>query len=406
MDSLITAAARALAVGDPLGALKRIALRDDPPALALRGIAMAQLGDHVKAKALLRRAARAFGPSEVMARARCAIAEAEVALASRHLAWPEKELRAARVTLEAHGDWLNVAHARHLEIRRLLLTGHLVEAEETLSEISPVPLPPASRAVYELLAAEIAMRRVRADAARSALSRAKRAARRAGIPGLLAEVDNALRVFHSPAACLLDCGAQRPLLLADVEALLTSRALIVDARRHLVFQRGTSVSLAKRPVLFALARALGEAWPAEVARDALIARVFRTRCADESHRARLRVEVGRLRRLLVPLAGVTATKRGFMLMPRRAKDVHVLARPIEDQHATLLAVLTDGEPWSSSALALALHASQRTVQRALDSLNAAGKVQSFGRGRARRWTVSPLQGLATGLLLHTSSLID
>ena len=160
MDSLITAAARALAAGDPLGALKRVALRDDAPALALRGIAMAQLGDLVRAKALLRSAARAFGPKEAVARARCVVAEAEIALVSRDLGWPAKALDAARATLEAHGDRVNAAHARNLEVRRLLLIGRLDEAERTLAELDPAPFPPASRAAHELVVAGIAMRRL------------------------------------------------------------------------------------------------------------------------------------------------------------------------------------------------------------------------------------------------------
>jgi len=172
MDSLITAAAHALAVGDPLGALKRVALRDDPPALALRGIAMAQLGDLVRAKALLRSAARAFGPREVVARARCVVAEAEIALASRDLTWPAKALDVARATLEAHGDRVNAAHARYLEVRRLLLIGRLDEAERTLAVLDPTPLPPALRAAHELVVAGIAMRRVRTKEARAALDRA------------------------------------------------------------------------------------------------------------------------------------------------------------------------------------------------------------------------------------------
>src|SRR6478735_2892794 len=129
MDSLITAAARALAAGDPLGALNRVALRDDAPALALRGIAMAQLGDLVRAKTLLRSAARAFGPREAVARARCVVAEAEIALISRELGFPTSALGAARATLERHGDRLNAAHARHLQVRRLVLIGRLDEAE-------------------------------------------------------------------------------------------------------------------------------------------------------------------------------------------------------------------------------------------------------------------------------------
>jgi hypothetical protein len=406
MDSLITAAARALAAGDPLGALKRVALRDDAPALALRGIAMAQLGDLVRAKALLRRAARAFGPKEAMARARCVVAEAEIALVSRDLGWPAKALDAARATLEEHGDRVNAAHARYLEVRRLLLIGRLDQAERTLAELDPAPFPPASRAAHELAVAGIAMRRLRTKAAREALARAERAASHARIPALTAEVENASLILNTPAARLIASGEERLLLLEDVEALLASKALVVDACRYVVRDARTVVSLATRPVLFALARALGEAWPADVPRGTLVARAFRAKHADESYRARLRVEVGRLRVELRTLADVSATKRGFALVPRRACEVVVLARPVEEKHAAVLAFLADGESWSSSGLALALAASQRTVQRALDSLAAAGKVQSFGRGRARRWMTPPMPGFTTTLLLPTPLLID
>ena len=399
MDSLITAAARALAAGDPLGALKRVALRNDAPALALRGIAMAQLGDLVRAKALLRNAARAFGPREAVARARCIVAEAEIALVSRDLAWPVKALDAARATLEAHGDRVNAAHARYLEVRRLLLIGRLDEAERTLAGLDPAPLPPASRAAHELVVAGIAMRRLRTKAARAALDRAGRAARDAAIPALTAEVESASLVLNTPAARLIARGEERPLLLEDVEALLASRALVVDACRYAVRDAGSVISLATRPVLFALARALGEAWPGDVSRGTLVALAFRGKLADESHRARLRVEVGRLRAALRTLAGVSATSRGFVLVPRGAREVVVLARPVEEQHAAVLAFLADGESWSSSALALALGASQRTVQRALDELAATGKVQPFGRGRARRWMTPPVGGFTTTLLL-------
>jgi hypothetical protein len=399
MDSLITAAASALAAGDPLGALKRVALRDDAPALALRGIAMAQLGDLARAKALLRRAARAFGPKEAVARARCVVAEAEVALASRDLGWPAKTLDAARVTLEAHGDRINAAHARRLEVRRLLLIGRLDEAERTLARLDPTPFPPASRTAHELVVAGIAMRRLRTKAARAALAQAQRSARDAGIPALTAEVESARRILNTPAARLLASGTERFLLLEDVEALLASNAFVVDACRHVVRDARAAVSLARRPVLFALARALGEAWPGDVARDTLVARAFGARHADESHRARLRVEIGRLRTVLRTLAGVGATTRGFALTPRRAREVVVLARPVDEEHAAVLAFLADGESWSSSALALALSTSQRTVQRALDALAAGDKVQSFGRGRARRWMTPPVPGFTTALLL-------
>ena len=367
---------------------------------------MAQLGDLARAKALLRRAVRAFGPNEAVARARCVVAEAEIALVSRDLGWPAKALDAARATLEEHGDRVNAAHARYLEVRRLLLIGRLDEAERTLAELDPAPFPPASRTAHELVVAGIAMRRLRTKAARAALARAQRAARHARIPALTAEVESAFLVLNRPAARLIASGEARLLLLEEVEALLGSRAFVVDACRHVVCDERKVVSLAKRPVLFALARALGEAWPGDVPRDTLVARAFGSKLADESHRARLRVEVGRLRTVLRALADVSATKRGFALAPRRGREAVVLARPVDEEHAALLAFLADGESWSSSALALALGTSQRTVQRALDSLAAAGKVQSFGRGRARRWMTPPVPGFTTTLLLPAPLPID
>ncbi len=399
MDSLITAAAWALARGDPLGALNRVALRDDAPALALRGIAMAQLGDLERAKTLLRKAARSFGAQEAVARARCIVADAEIALVSRDLGWPANALDAARATLEAHGDHLNAAHARNLEVRRLLLLGRLGEAEQRLAGIGTAQLPPTLRAAHELAVAGIAIRRLRTQAARDALERAERAAREADIPALTAEVASASVLLNTPAARLITQGAERLLLLEDVEALLASGAFVVDACRHIVRQAATVISLANRPVLFALLRALAEAWPGDVPRAALLARAFRAKHADESHRARLRVEVGRLRVELQTLADISATTRGFVLTPCPTREVVVLAPPIEERHAAVLAFLADGEFWSSSALAIALGASPRTVQRALDSLAAAGKVQSFARGRARRWMRPPVPGFPTSLLL-------
>jgi hypothetical protein len=334
------------------------------------------------------------------------VAEAEVAFASRDLSWPQKALDSARVTLEAHGDTVNAAHARYLEIRRLLLIGHIDEAEAMLAHLDPALLPSALRTAHELVVAGIAVRRLRAKEARAALARAERAVHHAGIPALTAEVESALHALNTPAARLIVSGEERLLLLEDVEALLASNAFIVDDSRHVVRDGTKAVSLATRPVLFALARALGEAWPGDVPRHVLIARAFGSRFTDGSHRARLRVEVGRLRAMLRPMATVSATKQGFALAPRRAREVVVLARPVDEEHAAVLAFLTDGESWSSSALALALGASQRTVQRALDSLAAAGKVQSFGRGRARRWVTPPLTGFTTTLLLPAPQLFD
>jgi DNA-binding transcriptional ArsR family regulator len=412
MDSLITAAARALAAGDPIGALKRVALRDDAPALALRGIAMAQLGDLPRAKALLKSAARAFGPHEAVARARCVVAEAEIALVSRELSWPVKALDSALATLEERGDRVNAAHARYLQVRRLLLIGRVHEAEVRLAEVDPAPLPPASRTAHELVVAGIAVRRLKAKAARAALVRAERAMLDAHIPALAAEVESAFIALDAPAARLIAGGGQRLLVLEEVEALLASNAFVVDACRLVVRQGDTVVSLATRPVLFALARALGEAWPGDATRTELIARAFGSKFTDESHRARLRVEVGRLRAALRPLASVSATKQGFaleergLLKQRGLPEVVVLARPVEDEHAGVLAFLGDGESWSTSALALAMGTSQRTVQRALDALAAGGKVQAYGRGRARRWMTPPVMGFTTTLLLPAPLPID
>jgi hypothetical protein len=399
MDSLITAAARALSTGNPLNALNFIALRDDPPALALRGIAMAQLGDLARAKLLLRRAARAFGPREAVARARCAVAEAEIALVSRDLNWPVKPLDAAHDALGRHGDHANAAHARYLKARYLLLIGRLDDAERLLVGFDPAPLPPASRAAHALVVAGVAMRRLRIKAARAALAAAERAAQQTRIAPLLAEVESAAVVLNAPAARLIGGGVERLLKLDEIETLLASKALVVDACRHVVSHGNKQISLETRPVLFALARALAEAWPGDVSRAALLSRAFRAKHADESHRARLRVEIGRLRKALSTAAGIDATKDGFALVARGARDVVVLAPPSDESHATVLALLADGEAWSTSALALALDASQRTVQRALEGLTADGKVQAIGRARARRWMALPVPGFPTTLLL-------
>jgi hypothetical protein len=399
MDSLITAAARALALGDALAALNYIALRDDPPALALRGIAMAQLGDLARAKLLLRRAARAFGPKEALARARCATAEAELALVSRDLGWPLKPLDSAWPVFERHGDRANAAHARYLKIRYLLVIGRLDECERLLANFDPAPLPPASRAAHELVVAGLAMRRLRIKAARAALAEAQRAADEARIPSLAAEVESTAHVLEMPVAQLIAHGKAGPMLLDDIETLLTSNALVVDACRHVIWHLGHAISLKTRPVLFALARALAETWPGGTSRAHLLARAFRAKHADDSHRARLRVEIGRLRKALRDAAAIGATKDGFALVPRCARGVVVLAPPADEAHADVLALLGDGEAWPSSALALALGASQRTVQRALDDLMTDGKIQASGRGRARRWMAPPVPGFPTTLLL-------
>lgn len=404
MDSLIAAAARALAAGDPLGALKRVALREDPPALALRGIAMAQLGEHPRARELLGRAACGFGSHEALARARCLVAQAEVALAMRELGGSPHLLAQAVLTLDAHGDRANALHARLVAVRRLLLLGRLDAADQALAPLDARGLPPALAAVAALSEAELALRRLRTGAAEAALDRAQAAAEQARVPALQAEVAEARAALHRPAARCLSAGAAPQMLcLAEVEALLSSPVLVVDAcRRGLKLASAEGDlwrSLARRPVLFALARALAAAWPGDTDREGLIETVFRSRDPDDTHRARLRVEIGRLRGLLAPLAGIEATARGYALKPRDGRELVLLEPPIGGEQAALLALLADGAAWSTSALALALDASQRTVQRALAELQAQGQVRAIGRARAQRWLAPSLAGFTTILLL-------
>jgi hypothetical protein len=279
------------------------------------------------------------------------------------------------------------------------LIGRLDQAERSIADLDTTSLPNASLAAYQLVVGGIAIRRLQIKAARAALVQAKGVAREARIPSLVAEVENAARVLDTPAARVIAQGTARPLRLDDIEALLASKALVVDACRHAISQSGKVISLETRPVLFALARTLAESFPSDVSRATLLARAFRAKHADESHRARLRVEIGRLRKTLRDVAGIAATKDGFILEPRHGRDVAVLAPLTDEAYATVLALLADGEAWSSSALALALGASQRTVQRALDDLKAESKVQAIGRGRARRWMAPPLPGFPSTLLL-------
>ncbi|CAN7707378.1 helix-turn-helix domain-containing protein [Variovorax sp. LjRoot130] len=407
MDSLIAASARALAAGDALGALKRVALRDDPPALALRGIAMAQLGEHPRARELLRLAARGFGAHEALARARCVVEEAEVALAMRDLGGSPRSLAAASATLEAHADHANALQARLIAARRLLLLGRLDEAAATLAPLDARGLPPSLAAVGRAGRGRCRLRGARTRGpAQAALARAHEAADRARVPALLAEVAEARAALDRPAARRLSNGGEQALRLDEVAALLASDALVVDACRRGVGAGDAWRPLARRPVLFALARALAEAWPGDIDREALIACAFRTRHPDETHRARLRVEIGRLRALVAALAQVEATARGFVLRPRDARDVVVLAPPIDGEQASLVALLSDGAAWSTSALALALGASQRTVQRALVELEAEGRVRAIGRARAQRWLAPPLAGFTTILLLPAALALD
>ncbi|WP_431259330.1 helix-turn-helix domain-containing protein [Roseateles chitinivorans] len=399
MDALITAAARCLAAGDALGALQRVALRDDPSALALRGIAMAQLGEHPRARELLRRAAGAFGPKEAVARARCVVAEAEVALAMRDLGEPTRPLLQAASTLEAHDDRLNALQARLIAARRLILLGRLDEAAQALPPAEVVGLPPLLDAMAGLASAELAMRALRSGDASMAVERASAAAQRAGVAALVTEASDLRASLDHPAARRVDGGQMRSLRLAEVEALLASPILVVDACRHAIRGAGLTIDLARRPVLFALARVLAESWPGDADRATLILRAFRTRHPDETHRARLRVELGRLRALIDPVARIEATHKGFALRVTDERAVTLLVPPMAGETASLQALLADGAAWSTSALALALGASQRTVQRALAALETEGRVRAIGQARAKRWLAPPMTGIATILLL-------
>lgn len=403
MDSLVAAAARALMAGDAITALKHIALRDEPPALALRGIAMAQLGDYPRARQLLRQAARRFGTHEALARARCSVAEAEVALAMRDVAASAHGLERAIEDLQVRGDSFNAWHAQLVAVRRQVLLGRLDTASAGLDAIDVASLPPPLAAVAHLARAEILLRRVRTHEAGRELDFARLAAQQARIPALLAEVAELESALTRTAAHVIQEGGSQALRLVEVEDLLASPALVVDACRRSVRVSDKEWSLTRRPLLFALLLGLARAWPADEDRNVLIREVFRSQQPDESHRARLRVELGRLRKLLAPQAEIVATSRGFRLHTPQTQGVVVLLPPIEGGHsalaAGLLALLADGQAWSTSALALAMGDSQRTVQRALVELETASQVRSIGRARAQRWLAAPLRGFTTILLL-------
>ncbi len=315
-------------------------------------------------------------------------------------------LDAARREPGAEGDAANAAHAQLVAVRRPFLLGRVRDAERSLAERDWVAAPPALSTVAELALADVALRQARAGAARQALDRAREAARRAGNPMLVAEVEHSARVLGAPAARLVDRGRERVLDLDGVEAVLSSPGVVVDACRRAVRDGDRLLSLARRPVLFALARALAEAWPSDATREALVGRAFGAVRPNESHRARLRVEVGRLRRELRGIVGVRATPRGFALHPGDGRPVVVLAPPVDEVDSALLALLADGTAWSTSALALAHGSSQRGVQRALSALESAGRVRSLGRARARRWLANPFTGFTTTLLLPATLSSD
>lgn len=399
MDPELTAASRALSRGDPLGALRIVALRGDGAALALRGVSMAQLAEFAIARKLLSRASRAFRDTDRVAQARCLAAQAEIALECRDLANAGEGFVQAIPLFDAAGDRGNAWFCRLQLARRLVLLGRLEEAGVALAHLRRRGLPSRMHALLELLAADVAVRRLRPDDASVALRRALAAARASGIPALVADVRRAHDELAAPVGRLVERGVERLVALRDVARLAGSADVLVDTCRREIRQGTTAVSLRRRPVLLALAAALGESWPDDVTRETLVRRAFGRLRPTESVRARLRVEIGRLRRAVAPIAELHATSAGFVLAPRAGRVVRVLHPPTEGTAGTLLALLSGAEPWSTGSLAEALGTSTRTVQRALLELEANGTVRGLGAGRARKWAAAALPGFAPSLLL-------
>jgi len=400
VDSLLKAAAQALEVGDVLGALKWVALRTDAAGLAIRGVALARLGKRDRARELLRSAAKAFGAAVPLGRARCLLADAEIALASRDLRGVDAALARVGRDLRTLGDPINALHADCLAARSLLLRGRLREARAALNALHLRHASPSLRAEIQLAWVELHVRTPNASAARAALAEADRAARAARIPAISAEVRAARALLEAPAGRLIRAGKEHLLGLDQVERLQRMpRGLLIDTRESTVSAGLLRISLQGRPVLFGLGRALAEAWPGEVTRRELLSRVFAVTRANDTHRARLRVEMARLRRALAQVATIAATPAGFRLDPLGEEQVSVLSPVSESAHPQVLTLLADGEAWSSSALASALGMNQRTVQRSLLALELAGQTRSTGRARAKRWLLAPPNQFATPLLL-------
>ncbi|MFT3923314.1 MAG: helix-turn-helix domain-containing protein [Myxococcales bacterium] len=402
MDTPLAAAARALSEGDPLRALKHVALRDDAQAVAMRATALAQLGEYREARELFKRAAKGFSQNHAIARARCVVALAEVALAMRELSVADAGLGRAIEVLERHGDAANARYAQLLHARYALALGHVGLAQERLAAIEVPSTAHVLRALTELTQTEVAVRRMQPAVARKALAAAGQAALRAQVPTLIAEVRTAKLTLERPVARLVDAGNSEPLALDQVAELLQGPQLVIDACRRCVRRGDLRVSYATRPVLFALVRQLAEASPREVSREALIRAAFGIQRPNDSLRARLRVAVGRVRKQLAEVASLEATPSGFALLPRQS-SLCVLLPPSDDATSSLLALVSDGEAWSTSALALALGASQRSVQRALGALRESGKVESVGHGKNRRWLAQPIHPFATHMLLPLAS---
>jgi tetratricopeptide (TPR) repeat protein len=380
----LAAAARALSVGDPLSALKWLGLRTDAAARAMRGAALSQLGEYRRAKAQLRAALRALGPEDGLLRARCLAAEAEIALALGDLRWSAEPVARAIADLLAAGDARNAAYLQLVAARAALRLGRPAEAERLLRRANLAPAAPLERTLAELVRVELAAKRGDPDVLTSALASAAAAAERSAIPALVSEVARIRDHHEGPSAVITSRGKARTVSFCEVCALARSADVVVDGGGREVRSRGELISFARRPVLFELLRVLAESWPDAVPRDDLIARAFGARRPNESHRIRLRVEIGRLRKMVGPRLGVVADGSGYAL--RSTGGEVVLVMPLEESPASrLLSLMHGGEAWSASSLAVALEVSERTVQRSLGELQSAGKVGPTGNGRGRRW---------------------
>ncbi|HEX2734723.1 MAG TPA: HTH domain-containing protein [Polyangiaceae bacterium] len=399
MDSGLSTASRALSVGDPIGALKFVGLRNDPPALALRGIALAQLGELKDARALLVRAVKAFEPGEQLARARCLVAQAEISLATRDLAGANRGLAAARELLMARGEWDNALLAGLIDVRRLALLGDVDAARASFDALSRTRVSSRLQALAELTTADLAIKRLDCAAAQRALRAAREAALASSIPQLVAEAQRASDQFEAPVARLRRAGEESDLNLSQLSGLYASHDFIVDVCQREVRSGMKRVNLVRRPVLLELAQSLAASAPSSVSRELLIERVFGARKINDSHRVRLRVEIGRLRKLLKEVAQIVSTHGGFALEPTSSRPVALVTPAMDGARSALLALLRSGESWSTSALAEALGKSQRAVQRALSELEALGKVRASGKARAQRWVAAPGAQIATTLLL-------
>jgi tetratricopeptide (TPR) repeat protein len=399
VDAPLTAAARALASGDGLSALKWLGLRADAPARAMRGAALSQLGEFVRAKAQLRAALRALGPGDGLLRARCLAAEAEIALALGDLRWSAEPVARAVAELEAAGDSRNAAYLQLVAARAALRLGRPEDAERLLRHAKFAPAAPLERTFAELVRVELAAKRGDPDLLTSALACAGAAADGAAIPALGSEVARIRDHYEGPTAVITSRGKARIASFCELCALGRSAEVVIDGGGREVRSSGECVSFARRPVLFELLRVLAEVWPDAASRDVLISRAFGARRSNESHRIRLRVELGRLRKFVRPQLEVVAKEPGYALSATREV---VLVMPLEESPASrVLSLMHGGEPWSAPSLALALDVSERTVQRSLGELQSAGKVGPTGNGRGRRWV--RLFAIPTDLLLPPRS---